>query len=105
MLRPPIEGRGKDHPPACVEDADRGDVVPAAVELDLVAQLRQHLDGTRRVEVVQGAIGAMLDMTLETASRLISRLKREGVIEPVGARATRINMAALRLAVRLEDVV
>jgi CRP-like cAMP-binding protein len=50
-------------------------------------------------------MGAMLDMTLETASRLISRLKREGVIERVGVRATRVNMPALRLAVRLEDVV
>jgi len=49
-------------------------------------------------------MGAMLDMTLETASRLISRLKREGVIERVGVRATRVNMPALRLAVRLEDV-
>jgi CRP/FNR family transcriptional regulator len=50
-------------------------------------------------------IGAMLDMTLETASRLVSRLKREGVLERVGVRATRVNMPALHLAVRLVDVV
>jgi len=48
-------------------------------------------------------IGAMLDLTVETASRLVSRLRREGVLELLGARQARIDVAALQQALRLED--
>lgn len=40
-------------------------------------------------------IGAMLDLTVETASRQISRLRREGVIELLPPRGVRIDSAAL----------
>lgn len=45
-------------------------------------------------------MGAMLDMTFETASRLISALRREGILEPVDNRHARINMDALMAALR-----
>jgi len=48
-------------------------------------------------------IGAMLDLTVETASRLVSRLRREGVLELLGARQARVDVAALQQALRLED--
>ena len=48
-------------------------------------------------------IGAMLDMTIETASRLISQLKRDGVLELRGNRAARLDVAALQRAVREQD--
>jgi len=40
-------------------------------------------------------MGSMLDMTVETASRIVSTLRREGVIEPVGHREARIDMPKL----------
>lgn len=45
-------------------------------------------------------MGAMLDMTVETASRLVSALKREGVIDTPDARHLRIDMPALMAALR-----
>lgn len=50
-------------------------------------------------------IGAMLDMTVETASRLISRLRREGVLELIPTRSARLDRAALERALRHEDAV
>ncbi|WP_341889591.1 Crp/Fnr family transcriptional regulator [Variovorax sp. YR752] len=47
-------------------------------------------------------IGAMLDLTVETASRLVSRLRREGVIELLPPRAARIDLAALERALNSE---
>jgi CRP-like cAMP-binding protein len=47
-------------------------------------------------------MGAMLDMTLETASRLVSALRREGVVDPVDARHARIDMDRLFAALRAE---
>jgi CRP/FNR family transcriptional regulator, anaerobic regulatory protein len=72
--------------------------------LRLMVKLGEHADASgltwlpRREE-----IGDMLDMTIETASRLISQLRREGVLELVGARGVRLHMAALLQAVRRED--
>lgn len=43
-------------------------------------------------------IGAMLDLTVETASRQISRLRREGVIELLPPRGARIDRLALQRA-------
>jgi len=48
-------------------------------------------------------IGAMLDLTIETASRLISRFKREGVLELMSPRKARIHRPALQQALRRED--
>jgi hypothetical protein len=45
-------------------------------------------------------MGAMLDMTIETASRLVSQLKREGVLDTPDQRHARINMDALMAALR-----
>jgi CRP/FNR family transcriptional regulator len=45
-------------------------------------------------------MGAMLDMTFETASRLISALRKEGIVEPVGARQARLTMDRLMLALK-----
>ncbi|MEY4748383.1 MAG: hypothetical protein RIQ60_597 [Pseudomonadota bacterium] len=47
-------------------------------------------------------MGAMLDMTFETASRLVSGLRREGVIEPIDLRHARVHMSALLQALRHE---
>lgn len=73
--------------------------------LRLLLRLAEHAeaDGTiwlpRRDE-----IGAMLDMTVETASRLVSRLKGEGILADVTlARTARVNLPALRLALRAAD--
>lgn len=48
-------------------------------------------------------MGSMLDMTVETASRIVSALRREGVIEPVGAREARIAMPHLLAALNAQD--
>ena len=48
-------------------------------------------------------MGAMLDMTVETASRIVSALRREGVIEPVGPREARIAMPKLLAALNAQD--
>ncbi|MEY4753655.1 MAG: hypothetical protein RJA44_1330 [Pseudomonadota bacterium] len=45
-------------------------------------------------------MGAMLDMTFETASRLISALKRDGILEPLDHRQARLQMDALLAALR-----
>lgn len=72
--------------------------------LRLLERLAHHgrSDGTiwmpRRDE-----IGAMLDMTVETASRLVSRLRREAVLELCGPRSARLNEPLLRLALRTAD--
>jgi len=48
-------------------------------------------------------IGAMLDITLETASRQVSALRREGVLELMPPRSARVDAEALRSALRRED--
>jgi CRP/FNR family transcriptional regulator, anaerobic regulatory protein len=48
-------------------------------------------------------IGAMLDITLETASRLVSTLRREGVLELVSGRRARLDAQALQAAMRAQD--
>jgi CRP-like cAMP-binding protein len=47
-------------------------------------------------------IGAMLGLTVETASRLVSALKREGVLATPGARQARIDMAGLLACLKAE---
>lgn len=45
-------------------------------------------------------IGAMLDITVETASRMVSQLRRDGVLELLPPRSARIDPAALARALR-----
>jgi CRP-like cAMP-binding protein len=47
-------------------------------------------------------IGAMLGLTVETASRLVSALKREGVLDIPGVRQARIDMAGLLACLKAE---
>lgn len=47
-------------------------------------------------------MGAMLDMTVETASRQVSQLRREGVLECISARQTRLHLPALEAALQAE---
>lgn len=48
-------------------------------------------------------IGAMLDMKMETASRLISALRREGVLELLPPRSAWLDRGALQRALRAAD--
>jgi hypothetical protein len=48
-------------------------------------------------------MGAMLDMTFETASRLVSVMRREGIIEPIDLRHARVNMDMLLRALRVDS--
>ena len=48
-------------------------------------------------------MGAMLDMTVETASRLVSSLRREGVLVLGGPRSAQVNLTALHGALRASD--
>lgn len=47
-------------------------------------------------------MGAMLDMTFETASRLISAARREGLLEPLDGRQAQLSMPALLQALRAQ---
>jgi CRP-like cAMP-binding protein len=72
--------------------------------LHLLVKLADHADATcvvwlpRREE-----LAVMLDMAFETASRLISQLRREGVLEVLGHRRARLNLTSLQQALRLQD--
>jgi len=48
-------------------------------------------------------MGAMLDMTVETASRLVSQFRREGLLEPMGPRSARLDASRLQAAIRQQD--
>lgn len=72
--------------------------------LRLLQRLSAYADASGTIWLPRrDEIGAMLDMTLETASRLVSALRREGVLELNGARSARLDAAALRHAMRAED--
>ncbi len=60
-------------------------------------------DGSARIWLPSRAeMGAMLDMTIETASRGVSALKREGVIATPDAHHADVKMAALMAALKTE---
>jgi CRP-like cAMP-binding protein len=72
--------------------------------LRLLNLLAAHAGADGRVWLPQrDEIGAMLNLTFETASRLISQFKREGLIELLDLRHARIDGEALQRALRLED--
>jgi len=72
--------------------------------LRLLHKLEGHAGAGGRIWLPQrDEIGAMLNLTFETASRLISQFKREGVLELLDLRHARIDGPALQRALRLED--
>jgi len=74
--------------------------------LRLLLRLSEHADPGGQIWMPRREeIGAMLDMTVETASRLISALRREGVLELARSRSrsARLDAAALQKALRAED--
>lgn len=72
--------------------------------LRLLLRLAQHADAAGTIWLPRREeIGAMLDMTIETASRLVSALRREGVIELAPTRSAHLDMTALQAALRADD--
>lgn len=73
--------------------------------LHLLRRLAEHTDAAGMIWMPRrDEIGAMLDMTVETASRLISALRREGVLKLLTPRSARLDWDALRQALRREDL-
>jgi CRP-like cAMP-binding protein len=72
--------------------------------LRLLVKLAEHGDDEdiiwlpRREE-----LAVMLDMALETSSRLISQLRREGILELLGHRSARLDPSRLHDALRQQD--
>lgn len=72
--------------------------------LRLLHQLAQHAEAPGHIWLPRREeIGAMLDITIETASRFISALRREGVLLATPHRTAQLDMAALARALRQED--
>jgi CRP-like cAMP-binding protein len=72
--------------------------------LRLLLKLATHADTDGLIWMPRREeIGAMLDLTFETASRQVSRLRREAVLELELGRRARVDMNALHAAVRGED--
>jgi CRP-like cAMP-binding protein len=67
--------------------------------LHLLVKLDEHTDEQGLIWLPRREdMGAMLDMTVETASRLVSRYKREGLLELHPPRHARLDRAKLRQA-------
>lgn len=74
--------------------------------LRLLLKLSVHADAAGTIWLPRREeIGAMLDMTMETASRLVSALRREGVLDLTSARTARLHGPALQQALHVEDAV
>lgn len=72
--------------------------------LRLLLRLESYADADGLVWLPRrGEIGAMLDITIETSSRLISALRREGVLSLAPPRGARIDAQALRHAIGREN--
>jgi CRP/FNR family transcriptional regulator, anaerobic regulatory protein len=72
--------------------------------LRLLLKLSDHADPAGTIWLPRrDEIGAMLAMTVETASRLISSLRREAVLELGPARSARLDVVALHKALLAED--
>jgi CRP-like cAMP-binding protein len=73
--------------------------------LRLLLRLADHADAQGTIWLPRrDEMGAMLDMTIETASRLVSSLRREGILHEVTlARTARLNVPALHLALKVID--
>lgn len=74
--------------------------------LRLLDKLSEHADASGSVWLPRREeMGAMLDMTVETASRLVSQLRREGVLARDGKRVARLDRDALQRALQQQDTV
>lgn len=72
--------------------------------LKLLAELQRHADDDGRIWLPRrDEMGAMLDMTVETASRMVSRLRRERVLDVRPGRHVRVHPEALAAALRELD--
>lgn len=72
--------------------------------LKLLALLARHADDDGQVWLPRrDDIGAMLDMTVETASRMVSRLRREGILDLQPPRHARLDRARLATAMANQD--
>jgi CRP-like cAMP-binding protein len=72
--------------------------------LRLLLRLSDHADAQGVVWLPRREeIGAMLDVTMETASRQVSALKREGVLTLVGGRSARVHLQVLQQCLQAED--
>ena len=68
--------------------------------LRLLLKLSEYSDGQAVWLPSRQEMSAMLDMTIETASRLVSALKREGVLDTPDQRHAVIHMDALLAALK-----
>ena len=69
--------------------------------LRLLLRLHQYADAEGMIWLPRrDEIGAMLDLTVETGSRLISALRRQGVLDVVTRHRARVDVAALQQALR-----
>lgn len=69
--------------------------------LRLLLKLSEYGDEHGRIWLpTRQEMGAMLDMTFETASRLVSALRREGVLKAVESRQARLDMDRLIAALK-----
>lgn len=69
--------------------------------LRLLLKLSEYGEPDGRIWLpARGDIGAMLDVTVETASRLVAALKREGVMQFADLRHARLDMPRLLAALR-----
>ena len=72
--------------------------------LKLLALLDRHADEQGLIWLPRREdMGAMLDMTVETASRMVSRLRREGIVEPLPPRHARLDRDRLAAALASQD--
>ena len=70
--------------------------------LRLLLKLSEYADGQAVWLPSRQEMSAMLDMTIETASRLVSALKREGVLDALDQRHAVIHMDILLAALKSE---
>ncbi|MBA4176182.1 MAG: Crp/Fnr family transcriptional regulator [Leptothrix sp. (in: Bacteria)] len=69
--------------------------------LKLLAELARLADGSAEIWLPRREdIGAMLGLTVETASRMVSQLRREGVMTSLSRRCAALDTAALAAALR-----
>jgi CRP-like cAMP-binding protein len=72
--------------------------------LKLLSKMAQHATPGEPVWVPRREeMGDMLNLTIETTSRQVSRLRREGVLHTVNRRHAMLDAAALQRALALED--
>jgi len=72
--------------------------------LRLLLKLTEYAEGDRVWLPSRQEMSAMLDMTIETASRLVSQLKREGVLDTPDQRHAVIHNDALMAALRSDSL-